>query len=59
MRIGIATSISGLNFSECYPAGISEALDDVEVKVIGLSHLKVNKRAVARHKDLDDLENLP
>lgn len=31
----------------------------VEVSVIDLAHLKTNKKAAARHKDLDDLENLP
>jgi len=34
-------------------------LDEVEVPIISLHHLKVNKKAAGRHKDLDDLENLP
>lgn len=31
----------------------------VLVHIIDLPHLKANKRAAGRHKDLDDLENLP
>ena len=34
-------------------------LDGIEVPIISLYHLKVNKRASGRHKDLNDLENLP
>ena len=31
----------------------------VEVNLISLAHLKVNKKAAGRHRDLDDLEHLP
>jgi len=31
----------------------------VEVNLIDLEHLKLNKRAAGRHRDPDDLENLP
>ena len=34
-------------------------LDDVEVNLISLKHLKANKRAAGRLKDLADLEYLP
>lgn len=34
-------------------------LDGLRVPVISLDHLKINKRAAGRHKDLADLENLP
>jgi hypothetical protein len=33
--------------------------DGTPVHFIGLEKLKENKRASGRHKDLDDLENLP
>jgi hypothetical protein len=33
--------------------------DDVEVNLISLKHLKLNKKASGRHQDLADLENLP
>lgn len=59
VRIEIATGISGVSFAECYAARVVDMLDEVEVNVIGLPHLKVNKKAAGRHKDLDDLDNLP
>lgn len=31
----------------------------VEYLLIDLKHLKINKQACGRHKDLNDLENLP
>ena len=59
VRIEIATSISGVQFDECYAARVMDELDGVPVNLIDLAHLKTNKKAAARHKDLDDLENLP
>jgi hypothetical protein len=59
VRIEIATTISGVNFSECYTARVVDVLDGVSVNIISLAQLKVNKRAAGRHKDLDDLDNLP
>ena len=34
-------------------------IDVVEVNLISLSNLKINKKASGRLKDLNDLENLP
>ncbi len=59
VRIEIATGISGVSFGECYAARVIDVLDEVEVNLISLAHLKVNKRAAGRHRDLDDLEHLP
>ncbi len=59
MRIEISTGISGVDFEECYAARRMDVLDGVGVPIISLHHLKVNKRASGRHKDLNDLENLP
>lgn len=59
IRIEIATGISGVDFDECYASRIVDVLDGIEVNVIDLPHLKKNKKAARRHKDLDDLENLP
>ena len=59
VRIEIATGISGVDFAECYVSRLVDMLDGVEVNVIDLPHLKINKKAAGRHKDLDDLENLP
>ena len=59
VRIEIVTGISGVNFAECYAARVIHVLDGLEVSLISLHHLKLNKRAAGRYKDLDDLENLP
>jgi len=58
MRIEILTTISGVSFEECYAARQIDVLDGVEVNLISLEHLKVNKKASGRYKDLNDLENL-
>jgi hypothetical protein len=59
VRIEIATGISGVNFEECFAARAIDILDEVEVNLISLAHLKANKKAAGRHRDLDDLEHLP
>ena len=59
IRIEILTSISGVTFEECFQSRITDELDGIEVNLISLPHLKANKEASGRHKDLDDLENLP
>ncbi len=59
MRLEILTTISGVRFEECFQERIVDEIDGVEVNLIGLRQLKVNKKASGRHKDLDDLENLP
>ena len=59
VRIDIATTISGVSFAEGYAARVVDVLDGVDVNLISLPHLKANKKAAGRHKDLDDLENLP
>lgn len=59
MRLEISTSISGVEFDECYNARIVDQMDGVEVSLIDLEHLKKNKKASGRTKDIGDLENLP
>ena len=59
MRVEFLTGISGLEFSECYPRRIVDRLDDIKVNLIDLTSPKINKKAAGKHKDLDDLENLP
>jgi predicted nucleotidyltransferase len=59
LRIDIATTISGVTFNECFPAKIVDIIDGVSVNLIDLSHLKTNKKASGRHRDIDDLEHLP
>lgn len=59
VRIKIATTIPGVDFGECYSERVVDMLDDVEVNLISLKHLKANKKASGRHQDLADLDNLP
>jgi len=59
MRIEVLMEIDGVTFDECYPARVTAKIDDQEVYVISRKHLRINKQASGRHKDLDDLENLP
>jgi len=59
VRIEVATTISGVNFGECYAQRVVDVLDGVKVNLISLKHLKANKKASGRHQDLADLENLP
>ena len=58
MRIELLTTISGVRFEECYLERIIDVIDDVEVQIINLEHLKCNKQSSGRQKDLDDLEHL-
>jgi predicted nucleotidyltransferase len=59
VRIEVITGASGVNFSECYSRREVVEIDGVQVNFICLEDLKVNKKASARHKDLEDLEHLP
>ena len=58
LRIEIATTISGVEFADCWAARVEAEFDGVPVKIIGREHLKRNKRASGRHQDLADLEHL-
>ena len=57
-RIDILTSLSGVEFSECYASRVTEEIDGVPVSFIDLENLKKNKKATGRHQDLADVENL-
>lgn len=59
LRIEILKTISGVTFSECYSERVVDNWDGVEVSLISLHHLKENKKASGRWKDLSDLEHLP
>jgi hypothetical protein len=58
LRIDVLTSVTGVDFAGCYACRTRAIVDGVEVSVIGLDHLRTNKRTIARAKDLDDLEHL-
>ena len=57
--IEMFTSISGIRFEYCYPQRVTKKIDGIPVDVIDLKNLIKNKKASGRHKDLDDIENLP
>ncbi|MBX3438904.1 MAG: hypothetical protein KF861_15540 [Planctomycetaceae bacterium] len=62
VRMGIPpllTTITGVEFADCCKSRVAAVIDGVSVPIISLKHLRRNKLASGRHKDLDDLENLP
>ena len=59
VRIEVMTTISGVEFDDCYPKRVETTLDDLPVSVINLRDLRINKEASGRLKDLADLENMP
>ena len=59
LRIELSTTISGVDFASCHEARVTEIIDGINVNIIDLAHLKKNKKASGRFRDLDDLERLP
>ncbi len=59
VRIEILTAIDGVEFDSAYADRVHDLMDGTEVKIISLEHLRQNKRAAGRAKDLADLEELP
>jgi hypothetical protein len=57
-RIDILTSLTGVEFSDCYASRVTEEIDGISVSFIDLENLKKNKKAAGRHQDLADVENL-
>ena len=57
-RIEVLTTIDGVDFETCYAERVRDLLDDIKVNIISLKHLKLNKQASGRLKDLTDLSNL-
>ena len=58
LRIEVLTTISGVNFEECFPNRNVVLIDDIKINLISLEDLKKNKAAAKRFRDLDDLERL-
>lgn len=59
LRVDVLTTPSGVDFAACYERRVEGKLGDVETSIISLDDLKESKRASGRHKDLNDLEQLP
>ena len=58
VRIEILTSISGVEFPQCFQKRAVADVDGVTVNLIDIEDLKTNKKASGRLKDLADLEEL-
>jgi len=57
-RIDLLTSVSGVDFENCYKSKVEIEVEGVTVCYIDLINLKLNKKASGRYQDLADLENL-
>lgn len=57
-RIDLLTSVTGLEFEDCYASRMHVDIKGVKVDFIDLESFKKNKKAVGRYQDLADLENL-
>lgn len=59
MRLEIINKIDGATFAECFKSRMVARVGDLRINFIGLAHLRRNKKAAGRLKDLDDLHRLP
>jgi hypothetical protein len=58
-RIDIMTSVSGLEFDECFTNKKEIEFEGEKINFISLHHLRLNKKSTGRDKDNLDLKNLP
>jgi hypothetical protein len=58
LRLEILTTISGVEFADCYGRRTQAVVDDVDVCFIHLDDLQKNKAASGRSKDRSDLRRL-
>ena len=56
--IDLITTTPGVDFETCYAARIQTEIEGILVNFIDLENLKRNKKAIGRHQDLADIENL-
>lgn len=56
--IDVLTTISGLDFSDCYVRRVIDEVDGLRISLLAKDDLIINKQASGRHKDLDDVEHL-
>ncbi len=57
-QIDIITVVKGIEFETVYPNRIRQYTEDLTFNLIAFDDLLIAKRAAARYRDLDDLENL-
>lgn len=58
-RIDIMTSVSGINFDECWQNKKEVTFEGEKINFISLHYLRLNKKSTGRDKDNLDLKNLP
>jgi hypothetical protein len=58
LQIDILAEISGCDFADCYSRRELLQREGLEISVISLDDLRLNKRAAGRGKDLGDLDGL-
>lgn len=59
IRLEILTTISGVEFDNCFPRRIMAELDGIPINFIAIDDLRQNKAAAGRLKDRMDLGSLP
>jgi hypothetical protein len=59
VAIDIMTKMANLDFEECFPLATNYNDEGLIIKVVHYNNLIQAKRAAGRHKDLNDIENLP
>jgi hypothetical protein len=57
-RIDIITAASGLQFEPAYQNSIPTNIEGIEVRILSINDLILNKKATGRTKDLADAETL-
>ena len=58
VRIDIINTVDGVDFTECFQNKNEIEIDGLTVNFISLEDLLKNKRATARPRDIDYIENL-
>ncbi len=58
-QVELLTTPSGIDFEECWQEHDVHELSGIQIPTISLRHLRQNKAASGRLKDLADLEELP
>ena len=58
VRIDLLTSISGVDFKSAWERRVTVEIDGIQVPVINIEDLIVNKQAVGRPQDLVDLQRI-
>ena len=55
LRIDVMTSVDGVQFSEAWSRRLTAPVDGEEIHFLGLEHIRANKVASGRPKDLADV----